>query len=102
MTTVDETPPADSPTAPPVPRTILPLTWAIWFWSQARKVVVFVIGLTVVVLGIVMLVAPGPGVLTIFGGLVILATEFAWARWLLKVARRRAHELVEAARRQVS
>lgn len=82
--------------------TVLPLPWAIWFWNQARKIVVFVVGCTVLALGVVMLVTPGPGWATIFGGLVILATEFAWARWMLKVARRRAGMLIEAARSQVN
>jgi uncharacterized protein (TIGR02611 family) len=84
------------------PRTWLPLPWAVWFWTQARKIVVFVLGSTVLALGVVMLVTPGPGWVTIFGGLVILASEFAWARWMLKVARRRAGELVDLARQHVN
>jgi uncharacterized protein (TIGR02611 family) len=52
--------------------------------KQVRRLVIFVIGITVLLLGIVMLVAPGPGLLTIALGLGILATEFLWARRLLK------------------
>ena len=40
-------------------------------------------GGALLVAGIVMLVLPGPGWLTIFGGLAILAGEFLWARKLL-------------------
>lgn len=41
------------------------------------------LGLTVLLLGIVMLVTPGPAVIVIPAGLAILAVEFAWARrWL--------------------
>jgi len=40
-------------------------------------------GLTLVLLGIFLLVLPGPGILTIAGGLAILAIDFAWARNLL-------------------
>ncbi len=45
--------------------------------------------MTVLLLGIAMLVLPGPGWLTIFAGMAILATEFAWARWLMKHAHAR-------------
>ena len=52
--------------------------------KQAKRLVMVVIGFTVVLLGIVMLVTPGPGVAAIVGGLAILATEFVWAKKLLK------------------
>lgn len=48
-----------------------------------KKVVVGVIGLTVVVIGVLLLVLPGPGLLVIAGGISILALEFAWARRLM-------------------
>jgi len=51
---------------------------------QMRRIVVLVVGGTVLLLGVVMLVAPGPGILTMLAGLTILAAEFAWARRLLK------------------
>lgn len=52
--------------------------------KQVRRVVVFVAGIVVLLLGIMMLVAPGPGILTVVLGLGILAMEFVWARRLLK------------------
>ncbi|MBI1347684.1 hypothetical protein GC163_15520 [bacterium] len=67
---------------------------ALWFWTQIRKIVVFMIGSTVIALGIAMLLLPGPGWLTVFGGLAILATEFAWARWALKHAQARAAAVI--------
>lgn len=48
-----------------------------------RKLVVLVLGLSVVSVGVVMLVAPGPAFLVIPAGLAILATEFFWAKRLL-------------------
>jgi uncharacterized protein (TIGR02611 family) len=98
--------PADSSShaetgADPPPRHLLPIPWSIWFWLQARKIVVLVVGLTVVLLGIVMLVTPGPGWVTIFAGLVILATEFAWAKWILKNGKERAAQLIEFAKQQM-
>ena len=51
---------------------------------QARRFVLLIVGGTVVLLGIVMLVTPGPGLVVIPAGLAILAVEFAWARRLLR------------------
>jgi uncharacterized protein (TIGR02611 family) len=49
----------------------------------ARKLVVLVVGGTVLAIGVVMIVAPGPALVVIPAGLAILATEFIWARRLL-------------------
>ncbi|HEY5767943.1 MAG TPA: PGPGW domain-containing protein [Candidatus Udaeobacter sp.] len=51
-----------------------------------RRVIVSVVGGTVVLIGIALLVLPGPAFVVIPVGLAILATEYAWARrWLRKV-----------------
>lgn len=50
----------------------------------ARKVIVGVIGGTVVLLGVVMIVLPGPAIVVIPLGLGILASEFVWARRAVK------------------
>ena len=54
--------------------------------GDARKPVVAVIGGTVVLIGIAMIVLPGPAFIVIPLGLAILATEFLWARRWLKRA----------------
>jgi len=55
-------------------------------YREARRVVILIVGMTVVLLGIIMLALPFPGILTILLGLTILAIEFAWARrWLKRV-----------------
>jgi tellurite resistance protein TerC len=52
----------------------------------ARRVVVGIVGTTVLTLGIAMVVLPGPAVAVIPIGLAILASEFVWARrWLAKI-----------------
>jgi len=52
---------------------------------QVRRVVVFVVGMTVLLFGVVLIVLPGPAFLVIPAGLAILAIEFRWARrWLQK------------------
>jgi tellurite resistance protein TerC len=58
-------------------------------YRVGRKAAIAAIGVGLVVLGIAMLLLPGPGLLVIPLGLAILAIEFAWARrWLerLRVA----------------
>jgi uncharacterized protein (TIGR02611 family) len=46
------------------------------------------VGLVVVIVGVILLVLPGPGWAVIFVGLGIWAIEFAWARSLLTSVRR--------------
>ncbi len=53
-------------------------------WPRLRKLVVGVIGTTVVLFGICLVVLPGPASLVIPIGLIILASEFAWARIVLR------------------
>jgi uncharacterized protein (TIGR02611 family) len=53
--------------------------------KQIRRVVVFVVGMTVLLLGVALIVLPGPAILVIPAGLAILGLEFRWARrWMLK------------------
>jgi hypothetical protein len=56
--------------------------------KSMRRMIVAVIGGTILLIGIALLVLPGPAVLVIPLGLVILASEFAWARWLLRRAQK--------------
>ena len=43
-----------------------------------------VVGFVLLILGLIMMVTPGPGILFIFFGLSILALEIEWARELNK------------------
>jgi putative transmembrane protein PGPGW len=52
-----------------------------------RKLIVGLIGMTIVLLGVAMIVLPGPAFILIPAGLGILATEFAWARHAVRRAR---------------
>lgn len=52
-------------------------------WRQVRRLVILVIGSTVVLFGMIMFVTPGPGIAGVLLGLVILSTEFVWAKRLL-------------------
>ena len=55
-------------------------------YKTARRIAILSVGSTILILGVIMLVTPGPGLLVIPIGLAILGIEFAWARiWLRKV-----------------
>ncbi len=63
-------------------------------YKLARRIVIGVVGATVLLIGIVMMVAPGPALIVIPLGLAILSLEFAWARhWLKKVRERISREV---------
>src|ERR1700690_4460157 len=51
--------------------------------EQVRRVFRIVAGFTLLAVGVVMIVTPGPGWLVILLGLSLLAAEFIWARRLM-------------------
>jgi tellurite resistance protein TerC len=54
-------------------------------YRQARRGVILLLGSTVLLIGVAMIVAPGPAILVVPLGLAILGIEFAWARrWLMR------------------
>lgn len=65
--------------------------------DTAWRIGVFTVGVTILVAGLVMMVAPGPGILGIIIGLAILATEFAWAQRALHRAKEAAEKAKEKA-----
>jgi len=68
--------------------------WNVENIKVVRRVIVSVIGATVLVIGVALLVLPGPAFIVIPIGLAILATEYAWARRWLKKVRRMASSVV--------
>jgi len=54
-----------------------------WWVKQAKRLIIAVIGFTVLLTGLAMIVLPGPAIVVIPIGLAILATEYVWARRLL-------------------
>jgi hypothetical protein len=67
-------------------------------WRQVpapvRKLIVLVIGFTLIAIGTVLIVLPGPFTLPfMIGGLFILAIEFTWARSLLTKAQDSARKI---------
>lgn len=74
--------------------------------STARKTIVFVVGMALLVVGLIMLPGPGPGLPVTFAALAILGNEFAWAKRLMDKYRGRAMQAAErsaaAARKRFS
>jgi uncharacterized protein (TIGR02611 family) len=60
-----------------------PAAWLRVIARNAKRLIIFIAGVAVLLAGLAMLALPGPGVLVIVLGLVILATEFAWAERVL-------------------
>lgn len=55
--------------------------------KHARRLIVLVVGATILMAGLAMIVLPGPAVVAIPLGLAILGTEFIWARRLLRLVK---------------
>jgi tellurite resistance protein TerC len=52
-------------------------------YKMVRKIVIGIVGMSVLCVGAAMIFLPGPAIVVIPVGLAILATEFAWAKALL-------------------
>ncbi|MCU0342508.1 MAG: PGPGW domain-containing protein [Ignavibacterium sp.] len=57
--------------------------------KQIKRIVVAIIGFTILAIGIILIVFPGPAFIVIPIGLSILATEFVWAKRLLEKVKER-------------
>lgn len=57
--------------------------------KQIKRIVVAVVGFTILAIGIILIVFPGPAFIVIPIGLSILATEFVWASRLLEKVKER-------------
>ena len=64
-------------------------------YKLARRLVIGSLGLTVLLVGVAMIVLPGPAFIVIPVGLGILGIEFAWARRWLKTLKDRTEGIVE-------
>lgn len=74
-----------------------------WFHLEnapkpVRRVIIGVIGGTILLIGIAMIILPGPAIVVVPLGLAVLATEYIWARrWLKKL-----RTMIRQARNKVS
>jgi tellurite resistance protein TerC len=63
--------------------------------KHARRIIIFIVGMSVLLFGIALLVLPGPAFVVIPVGLAILATEYAWARRWLRAIKESAEKGAE-------
>lgn len=59
---------------------------------HTKRLIIFVIGGTILLFGLVLIFTPGPAIVVIPIGLAILATEFIWARTLLHKVKEKVKE----------
>ena len=64
-----------------------------------KRIIVTVVGGTILVLGVLMFFTPGPAILVIPAGLAVLGTEYAWARRWLRNARKMAKKALSQTQR---
>lgn len=65
-----------------------------------RWAVVATVGATLLILGLIFMVLPGPGLPLVIAGLAILATEFTWAEILLHKTKHHAKRIIKRARKK--
>ena len=62
-------------------------------YKVAKRIAIGIVGGSVLLVGVAMIVLPGPAFVVIPAGLAILGIEFAWARIWLKKAKAKAEEM---------
>lgn len=66
--------------------------------SAVRKLVIAIVGFPILLLGIVLIPLPGPGLLVSLLGLIILSTEFDWAKGPTDKAKAALKSLIDKAK----
>ena len=65
-------------------------------YRMAKRIAIGIVGGSVLIIGICMIVLPGPAFVVIPVGLGILGIEFAWARSWLRKAKAKAEEVARS------
>lgn len=68
--------------------------------EQARRILLILVGFTLLAVGIIMIFTPGPGTPVILMGLGLLAAEFVWARRIMERVKREAERFKDTVLRQ--
>lgn len=85
-------------TAPAAPKTVAPQPT---LRDKARKAAAITAGTLLVVIGVLIIPLPGPGLLLILLGLAMLAKYFHWAKALLRTVKRRVAAATRSLRRRL-
>ena len=80
-----------------------------WLWVKnnwkrlphpIRWVVATTVGFTLLVMGLIFMVLPGPGIPLVIAGLAFLATEFAWAEIVLNRTKHHTSQLINKVKKK--
>ena len=69
---------------------------------SSKRIAVTIVGFALVLGGLAMLVLPGPGIVVVFAGLAVLATEYVWAATAIEHTKRLAASAKNRLRRKPS
>ena len=67
-------------------------------YKQIRRLAIFLIGISIVLIGCILFFTPGPAIIVIPAGLALLATEFIWAKKLLKKFKETTYSISKSAK----
>jgi uncharacterized protein (TIGR02611 family) len=71
-----------------------------FIFRNGKRIAVTIVGGILLLLGLIMMVTPGPGIVLIVAGLAVLATEYVWAQRALHFAREKAQQAKDKVRRK--
>jgi len=67
-------------------------------YKQIRRLAIFLIGISIVLIGCILFFTPGPAIVVIPVGLAVLATEFIWAKKLLQKFKEKTSSISKSAK----
>tara|TARA_B100000575_G_C22885023_1_gene515370 strand:- start:88 stop:330 length:243 start_codon:yes stop_codon:yes gene_type:complete len=70
-------------------------------YKQIRRLAIFLIGISIVLIGCILFFTPGPAIIVIPAGLALLATEFIWAKKLLKKFKETTYSISKSAKKVI-
>jgi len=70
-------------------------------YKQIRKLAIFLIGVSIVLIGCILFFTPGPAIIVIPIGLAVLATEFIWAKKLLNKFKEKTSSISKSAKKVI-
>ena len=70
-------------------------------YRQIKRLAIFLIGISIVLIGCILVFTPGPAIIVIPIGLAVFATEFIWAKKLLKKFKETTSSLSESAKKAI-
>lgn len=70
------------------------------FAKAVKKFIIAIIGFGILIIGLVLIPLPGPGILVTVLGLLILSWEFAWAERQLDKAKTAQRKIAEKAKQK--